>query len=1162
MKDFVHLHVHSEYSLLDGAARIVDLVDQAAALGQRALAITDHGCMYGAIAFYKACKAAGVKAIIGMEAYVSPRKLEEKDGKMDREYAHFILLAKNAVGYKNLCYLSSLAFTKGYYYRPRIDYETLADRREGLIAMSACLSGDLPRLLMDGMTAEAEAYVQRMQAIFGEDFYVELQDHGIPEERQILPELIRIGRKYGAKLACTNDVHYVLREDAEAQDALLCIQTQRYLDDADRMRMTGEEFYLKSADEMEALFAHCPESLDTTVEIADKCELEFDFDTLHLPNYDVPEGETHEGYLRKLCEKGLAEKCEGKGEDYRDRLDFELKMIAQMGYTDYFLIVWDFIDYARSRGIMVGPGRGSAAGSIAAYCLNITNVDPIAYGLIFERFLNPERISMPDIDIDFCYERRQEVIDYVVEKYGEDHVAQIITFGTMGAKQAVRDVGRVMQVPYGDVDKLAKMIPFDLSMTLEKALTISIELRTAYESDATARKIIDLALKVEGLPRHASTHAAGVVIAAKPLVEYLPLQTNDGAVTTQFPMGTIEELGLLKMDFLGLRTLTVIRDALAEMKRVNPSLDVDMDGLDFNDRAVYDMLSRGDTDGVFQLESGGMRSFLQQLKPDRFEEIIAGISLYRPGPMDQIPAFVDRKFHPEHIRYTHPMLEGILKTTYGCIVYQEQVMQIVRDLAGYSWGRSDLVRRAMSKKKKDVMIKEQSAFIEGCAAHGVQESVARAIFDQMLDFAQYAFNKSHAAAYAVVAYQTGWLKVHYPEEFFAALLNSFLSDNRHIAAYLHACRMQGIPLLPPDVNHSAARFSVEWIEDENGARKKAVRFGLGGVKHLGFAACEAIATEREHNGPFADFRDFLERCMSVLNKRMVECMIQVGAMDGFGHKRSSLCAVHTAAMDRIAAELAEKRNGQFSLFDAIAGDESARIQIAIPDLEEFSRAQMLAMEKDATGLYVSGHPLQEFDAELARLKSSRDVLSAGEEGEMRDETRVSVGGIVAGVRMTLTKKNDQMAYLQLEDMMGQFECVVFPRVLERYRHLLRNDQLIVVTGRINTKDEDDNVLLAEEIAPLEHGTQPTSGAPSQSGPSGGAAKQRDWPLPGLYVRCAPDAIDEIVVLLQDRPGDTTVFFAIDGKKRRDDRLEGCHATGKLMREMKQRYGEENVRLIF
>ena len=1139
MPDFVHLHVHSEYSLLDGAARIGDIVARIVENGQKAVALTDHGCMYGVVAFYKACKAAGIKPIIGLEAYVAPRNMEDKAGKMDKEYAHLILLAKNQTGYQNLMKLSSMAYIKGYYYRPRIDYPTLEAHCEGIIATSACLAGDLPRLLLDGRYEDALAYVENMKRIFGDDFYIELQDHGIPEEREVLPLLKKICKQTHTKPIAANDTHYVRKEDAEAQDALMCIQMGRCIDEENRMKMFGSSFYLKTTEEMMELFSDCPEAIENTNEIAEKCNVEFEFGTIHLPNYEVPEGYTHEAYLRALCDEGLARKCAGKGDEYRERLEYELSVIEAMGYVDYFLIVWDFIHYAKQHDIMVGPGRGSAAGSLAAYCLDITDIDPIPYNLIFERFLNPERISMPDIDIDFCYERRQEVIDYVQKKYGADHVAQIITFGTMGAKQAIRDVGRVLRISYGEVDKLSKMIPNELNITLDLALEKSRELREAYETGGDSARIIRLAKKIEGMPRHASTHAAGVVISAKPITEYVPLQKNDEAITTQFPMGTIEELGLLKMDFLGLRTLTVIRDTLDEIVRMGGEAP-DMQSIPKDDSDVYEMISNGDTDGVFQLESNGMRAFLQQFRPDCFEDIIAGISLYRPGPMDQIPMYVERKYHPEKVQYDHPLLEPILSMTYGCMVYQEQVMQIVRDLAGYSWGHSDLVRRAMSKKKKDVMEKEETAFVAGCREKGITEAVAKKIFDSMLDFAQYAFNKSHAAAYAVVAYQTAWLKTHYEAEFLASLMNSFLNSADKISEYIHTCRRAGIALLPPDINESSAKFSVSMQEG-----KKAVRFGLAAVKNVGFAACESISREREAHGVFVDFYDFVSRCHAFLNKRMLEYLIKAGAFDRFGMKRAVLIQVHDKIMDAITEEHRRNIVGQVSLFELADVPETPKFEY--PDRDEYPLQQLYAFEKEATSLYISGHPLHEFEEQLQALCSSRELLEAGKEGARRDNEVVSMGGLISKIRRKLTRNNDPMAYIEMEDMHGTYEGVVFPRVLEAHADLWIEDKAVQLTGRINVRD-DENVLLVQSIESLT--AQKTESKPQEKGVAS-----------GLYLRCTSAQMEALMEVVRQSPGRVRTVFVCEGKALIPNGISGCLVDECLLAQMSRVIGEENIKYI-
>ena len=1152
MTDFVHLHVHSEYSLLDGAARIKDLCARAKELGFSALALTDHGVMYGVLAFYQACLANGIKPLIGMEAYVAPRSRTEKQGRADREYAHLILIAKNETGYRNLCRLSTLAFTEGFYYKPRIDYDLLEQYHEGLICSSACLAGDIPQMLLGGRYNDARALAERLKRVFGSDFYIELQDHGIEEQRRILPDLVRLARELDVKLIATNDVHYVAKEDAEAQDALMCIQMGRFVDEEDRMRMEGSEFYLKSGDQMAEIFAQYPEAIANTLEVAEKCDVSFEFGKIHLPHYDVPGGMTNTEYLRSLCQEGMERKCAGKGKDYQERLEYELSVIESMGYTDYFLIVWDFIHFAKRRGIPVGPGRGSAAGSLAAYCLDITDIDPIRYNLLFERFLNPERISMPDIDVDFCFERRQEVIDYVTEKYGADHVAQIITFGTLAARASVRDIGRVLRVPYGDVDKVTKLIPNELNITIDRALETSQELRAAYENDPQIHRIIDLAKKVEGMPRNASTHAAGVVIAARPIVEHVPLQKNGDVITTQFTMGEIEKLGLLKMDFLGLRTLTVIHDTLEEIVRQgDPAPEFETLGDD--DPAVYALISAGDTDGVFQLESSGMRVFLQQFKPDCFEDIIAGISLYRPGPMDQIPRYVACKNDPDKVRYAHPILEPILAPTYGCMVYQEQVMQIVRDLAGYSLGHSDLVRRAMAKKKKDVMAKERDVFIAGCTQKGVSQAVAVEIFDAMMDFAQYAFNKSHAAAYAVVAYRTAWLKVHYPAEFMASLINSFIDRADKVADYVRSCKAHGIETLPPDINASRARFSVE-----RKAGKKCVRFGLGAIRNVGVAACEAIVAEREKNGAFRDFFDFVRRAGEFANKRMVESMIKAGAFDSMGARRSQLMECCGRTMDSLAEERRTQIAGQVNLFDLMADEpEEASLKIELPDLPEFPLRARYAFEKEATGMYITGHPLEEYQKQLDAfgLTISQILEATEKEGVVQDNSRVYLGGILSQVRRKTTRSGSTMAYVTMEDMTGSMELVVFPKVLENSRALLQEDTAVAVRGRVNIRDEEANVIVVDELLPLEQAEGSQRPAAAMKPPE--RAVQR-----GLYLRCDIQKDKNAILSALCRfPGDMPVVLASGGRALRAPQGFDVRPEQELLETLEKLLGPENVKLI-
>ena len=1063
MGNFTHLHVHTQFSLLDGAARIPDLVARAKSMGQTALAITDHGVMYGVVDFYRACKKQEVKPIIGMETYVAPRSMRDREGSQDREYAHLILLCKNEIGYKNLMVLSSEAFLHGFYYRPRIDYELLSQHCEGLVCLSACLAGDIPQALLAGNYDLALYHAKRLQGMFGEDFYIELQNHGIPEQIQVLPGLRKIASEIGAKCVATNDVHYVSSDDAEAQDVLLCIQTQRFVDETDRMRMEGDQFFLKSEAEMRLALPEDAEAIANTAEVVEKCNFEIQFGIRRMPAFLAPDGLDNVSFLRRLCDEGMAKKLPDADAETRARLNYELGVIGQMGFVDYFLIVWDFIHYAKTRGIMVGPGRGSGAGSLAAYCLDITDVDPLKYNLLFERFLNPERISMPDFDIDFCYERRQEVIDYVAEKYGDGHVSQIITFGTMAARAVIRDVGRVLRVPYADVDKLSKMVPFELNMTLERALTISPDLKAQYQSDETTRKIIDLSLRLEGLPRHSSTHAAGVVISSVPITDVVPLQVNDSVITTQFPMTTLEELGLLKMDFLGLRTLTVIRDTLGFIEESGKPAP-DLDRLPFTDEKVYQMIASGDTDGVFQLESGGMRQFLQQLKPDCFEDLIAGISLYRPGPMEQIPRYVKGKHNPGSVVYPHPLLEPILCTTYGCMVYQEQVMEIVRALAGYSYGRSDLVRRAMSKKKHDVMAKEREYFVHGtdgvvgAVKNGVPEPVANKIFDEMMDFASYAFNKSHAAAYAVLAYRTAYLKYYYPVEFLTALINSFLGSVDTVAKYVYSARNHGVKVLPPDVNFSRARFAPEG---------GAIRFGLAAVRNVGGAVMEAMVKERTTSGKFANFFDFCDR-VDGLNKRMLEALINAGCFDSMGGRRAQYLAVYERALDASAALKKARGAGQMSLFDLEGGDTLQSVQIPLPNMQELPHQSLLVKERESTGLYLSGHPLDNFEAQLKSLRYSIDELAEADgTGQIRDEEQVTVGGLLTQCKQKPTRSGSGlMGYAVLEGITGSVEAVLFPRTLQQAGALFLDDAPVLARGKLNIREDRANSLLIDELKPL------------------------------------------------------------------------------------------------
>lgn len=1075
MSPFVHLHVHTQYSLLDGAARIPALVEKCRAAGMDAVAVTDHGVMYGAVEFYKAAVAAGVRPIIGCEVYMAARRMTDMEN-ADRESAHLVLLAENQTGYRNLMKLVSMGFTRGFYYKPRIDYDILERHTEGLICLSACLAGDIPRMLADGRTDSARELALRLSRMFGPGrFYLELQDHGIPEQRQVNAELKRLSDQTGIPLIATNDVHYVEREDGEAHDVLLCIQTGKTVDDPDRLRFETREFYLKSPDEMAALFAWCPEALANTVRVAERCRVTFDFGKTYLPAFPLEEGTDHAQYLRSLCEKGMRKRFPNPYPELSQRLNYELDIIIRMGYTDYFLIVWDFIRKAREMGVEVGPGRGSGSASLAAYCLGITVVDPMRFKLLFERFLNPERISMPDFDIDFCYERRQEVIDYVTGKYGADHVAQIITFGTMAARAAIRDVGRALNMSYGDVDRIAKMVPMQLGITLEKALELNPQLREQMEADPRVGKLVDMAARLEGLPRHASTHAAGLVIFSGPATDYVPLQKNGDVVTTQFPWTTVEELGLLKMDFLGLRTLTVIRDTV-DLVREGRGIEIDMDHEDYDDPGVYRLISEGDTDGVFQLESAGMRAFMKELQPDRFEDIISGISLYRPGPMDSIPQYLEGRRNPESTHYDHPLMEDALSETYGCMVYQEQVMQIVRDMAGYSMGRSDLVRRAMAKKKHHVMEEERKNFVygleqdgrivvPGAVRNGVPEAVAHRVFDKMMDFASYAFPKGHGTAYAVVAYRTAWLKRHYPVEFMAALMNSVMGQSGKIAAYIQYCRRHGIGVLPPDVNRSGVRFTVEGSD---------IRFGLAAIRNVGQGAVDAVIAERKAGGPYRDLGDFCARVEGdALNKRMVESLIRAGAFDGTGARRSQLMQVFEGVMDGVHRDRQRNVRGQISLFDLEDAPAGALAMPALPDCPEHPVQMLLAMEKEMTGVYISGHPLGEYREELGRFAVNSLQFGGGGEGdepsaapELADGQLVELAGIVTARSDKATRSGEMMAFLTLEDLLGTVEVVVFPAVMRRCEELLVPDAVVAVSGRVSIREGEDAKLVADSVRPL------------------------------------------------------------------------------------------------
>ena len=1069
---FTHLHVHTEYSLLDGSSKIEELVARAKELGMDSLAITDHGVMYGVVAFYKAAKAAGIKPILGSEVYVAPgsRFDREPGGGQDRYY-HLVLLAENDKGYHNLMKIVSKGFVDGFYYKPRVDYEVLEQYHEGVIALSACLAGEVPRYLERGRYDQAREAALKYEKIFGKgNFFLELQDHGIPAQKTVNQGLLRLSRELGIDLVATNDIHYTYDTDVEAHDILLCIQTGKKVADENRMRYEGGQYYCKSEEEMRRLFPYAQEAIDNTQKIADRCNVEIEFGVTKLPRYEVPEGYDSWSYLNHLCDEGMKKRYPEDDGTLRKRLDYELGVIHSMGYVDYFLIVWDFIHFAKSNGISVGPGRGSAAGSIVSYCLEITDIDPIRYNLLFERFLNPERVSMPDIDVDFCFERRQEVIDYVVRKYGKDQVVQIVTFGTFAARAVVRDVGRVLDLPYAKCDAIAKMIPKDLGITLDKALKSSPDLRNAYQTDDEVRYLIDMSKRLEGLPRHTSMHAAGVVISRTSVDEYVPLSRGaDGTITTQFTMTELEELGLLKMDFLGLRTLTVIQNAVEQAEK-NHHVKIDLLKIDYDDPNVMDMIGSGKDEGVFQLESGGMKSFMKELKPRTLEDIIAGISLYRPGPMDFIPKYLKGKNDPSSITYDCPQMEPILEPTYGCIVYQEQVMQIVRDLAGYTMGRSDLVRRAMSKKKASVMEQERQNFVygneaegvKGCIANGIDEKTANHIYDEMIDFAKYAFNKSHAACYAVVSYQTAYLKYYYPQEFMAALLTSVLDNTTKISEYILTCRQMGIGILPPDINEGVSGFSV------SGGN---IRYGLSAIKSIGRNVVDAIVRERELAGPFTSLDDFVSRMSGKeVNKKTVENFIKAGAMDSLpGNRRQKLMVV-PEMMDQKSRERKTSMEGQLSLFDFAAEEDRENFQITMPKVEEFPREEMLALEKEVLGVYVTGHPLEEYEEgwrkNITAMTTDFIVDEDTDEAKVSDGQMVTVGGIVSDRVIKITKTGKNMAFVTLEDLVGSVEVLVFPKDFEANRDLLENDAKLFIRGRVSLGDEPVGKLICEQVIPF------------------------------------------------------------------------------------------------
>ena len=1068
--NFTHLHVHTEYSLLDGSNKIKEYVARVKELGMNSAAITDHGVMFGCIDFYKAAREAGINPIMGCEVYVAPGSRFDKEQQHgDDRYHHLVLLAENNQGYSNLMKIVSAGFVEGYYYKPRVDMEVLEKYHEGIIALSACLAGEVARNLARGFYEEGKKAALRYESIFGKgNFFLELQDHGIPEQQMVNQQLMRMSRETGIELVCTNDVHYTYAEDATSHDILLCIQTQKKVQDEDRMRYEGGQYYVKSPEEMLELFPYIPEALENTQKIADRCHVDIEFGVTKLPRYDVPEGYTSWEYLNKLCCEGLEKKYHPVTEELRERLKYELDTIQTMGYVDYFLIVWDFIKYARDHDIIVGPGRGSAAGSLVSYTLDITQLDPIRYQLLFERFLNPERVSMPDIDVDFCFERRQEVIDYVVRKYGKDRVVQIVTFGTLAARGVIRDVGRVLDMPYAQVDTIAKMIPNELNITIDKALNMNPELKKQYEEDPQIKYLIDMSRRLEGLPRHTSMHAAGVVISQKAVDEYVPLsRASDGSITTQFTMTTLEELGLLKMDFLGLRTLTVIQNAV-KLAQKSTGKELDMEKIDYNDPAVLAMIGSGKCEGVFQLESTGMKNFMKELKPQSLEDIIAGISLYRPGPMDFIPQYIKGKNHPDQITYDCPQLEPILEPTYGCIVYQEQVMQIVRDLAGYTLGRSDLVRRAMAKKKAAVMAKERQNFVygnpeegvPGCIANGIDEKVANKIYDDMTDFAKYAFNKSHAAAYAVVSYQTAWLKYYYPVEFMAALMTSCIENPSKVSEYILNCRQMGIRILPPDINRSVGNFSVE---------PEGIRYGLSAVKGIGKPVMDAIVEERNRGGEFISLKDFCQRLSGKeVNKRTIENFIKAGAFDGLGGTRKQFMMIYVQILDMVNQEKKTSMTGQMSLFDIMGEEERKSFDIKLPDVGEYTKETKLAFEKEVLGVYISGHPLEEYEQSWRKNISAvtSDFYPDEETGQPKvpDGSKQIVGGMITEKTIKYTRNNKVMAFLTLEDLVGTVEIVVFPRDYENNAHMMEEDSKVFIQGRVSAEDDKPSKLICEKIS--------------------------------------------------------------------------------------------------
>lgn len=1148
--NFAHLHVHTEYSLLDGSNKIKEYVERVKELGMNSAAITDHGVMYGVIDFYRAARAAGIKPILGCEVYVAPNSRFDREisGGEDRYY-HLVLLAENNTGYANLMKIVSKGFVEGYYYKPRVDKQVLREYSEGIIALSACLAGEVQRYLTKGLYEEAKKAALEYRDIFGEgNYFLELQDHGIPEQALVNQRLLQMSEELGIELVVTNDVHYTYAEDAKPHDILLCIQTGKKLSDENRMRYEGGQYYVKSPEEMARLFPYALQALDNTQRIADRCNVEIEFGVTKLPKYEVPDGMTSWDYLNKLCFEGLEKRYGNPTQELKDRLTYELNTIHNMGYVDYFLIVWDFINYAKTHGIAVGPGRGSAAGSIVSYCLEITNIDPIRYQLLFERFLNPERVTMPDIDVDFCYERRQEVIDYVVRKYGKDRVVQIVTFGTLAARGVIRDVGRVMDLPYAFVDSIAKMIPQELNITIDKALKMNPELRKTYESDEQVKYLIDMSKRLEGLPRHSSMHAAGVVISQRSVDEYVPLsRASDGSITTEFTMTTLEELGLLKMDFLGLRTLTVIQNAEKMAKKRTP--DFDIEAIDYDDKAVLDYIGTGKTDGIFQIESAGMKSFMKELKPHSLEDIIAGISLYRPGPMDFIPQYIKGKNDASSITYDCPQLEPILAPTYGCIVYQEQVMQIVRDLAGYTLGRSDLLRRAMSKKKADVMQKERQIFVygdaeqgvPGCVNNGISEATANKIYDEMIDFAKYAFNKSHAAAYAVVAYQTAFLKYYYPVEFMAALMTSVIENPSKVAEYIYACRQMNIQILPPDINRGVADFSVDGGN---------IRYGLAAIKSIGRPVIEAIVADRTEFGPFKNLEDFITRMSvrEVMNKRIIENFIKSGALDCLGGTRKQFMAIYLQILEHVNQEKKYAMTGQMTLFDLVDDEQKSEFEIKLPNVGEYSKENKLAFEKEVLGIYISGHPLEEYEEKWRRNISATtaDFQPDEETGrtKVHDGVKEIIGGMITERTVKATKTNQMMAFITIEDLFGTVEVVVFPRDYEKNREYLEIDQKVFVRGRVSEEDEKASKLICEKVIPFEQ------------------TKKELWiqfPDKSSYLE------NEQIVYgyLADSEGDDTVVIYCQAERavKRLPRNKNIQINPQVLSRLMNHFGEKRIKVV-